>query len=75
MKLTDLKNPLKADKVDVLSPSDWLGSIGYIAFLGACVAIGAKALIKIDNVTPGNITPNGLAGAVAKPATNTVVVY
>ena len=69
MKLAELKNPIKAEKVNVLSVGDWAGSIGYVAWLGLVVALGAKALIAADKVIPGNNTPNALKNAVAEQVT------
>lgn len=74
-KLNEFKNPLTADKVNILSPADWVTSIGYVAFFGAVFAIGAKLLVKADSLLPGDATPNGYAKAVEKTATNNVVVY
>lgn len=74
-KLSEFKNPIVAGSADVLNPADWVKSIGYIAFLGACVAIGAKALVKIDSVTPGTITPNDLAKTISKTEAKTVTIY
>lgn len=74
-KLNEFKNPLTADKVNVLSPADWLASIGYVAFFGVCLAVGAKLLTKADNVIPGKIAPNAYTKAVEEKATSGVVVF
>ena len=68
MKLTELKNPLKADKIDALSPADWLGSIGFVAWLGFVMALGAKTLIAADKLIPGNNTPAYYKRTVAEAA-------
>lgn len=68
MKLTELRNPLKADKVNVLSIGDWIGSIGFVAWIGLVMALGAKALTAADKVLPGNNTPNYYKNVTAEPA-------
>lgn len=67
MKLTELKNPLKADKVNALSLGDWFGSIGFVAWMGLVIALGAKVLMAADKVLPGNNTPNAYKNAVTEP--------
>lgn len=74
-KLNEFKNPLTAEKVNVLSPADWLTSIGYVAFFGAVIAVGAKLLVKADEIIPGKVSPNGYAKAVEVTTPNTVTVY
>lgn len=75
-KLTEFKNPLKADTVELFSISDWIRSIGFVAWMGAVIALGAKLLNKADAVIPGTVTPNGYKKAIADaPKDNGVVIY
>ena len=57
-RLTDVTNPLTSTGGNILSPSDWLSRILYVAWFGAIFMFGAKLLQQADRVIPGNITPN-----------------
>lgn len=57
-RLTDVTNPLTSTGGNILSPSDWLSRILYVAWFGAIFMAGAKVLQMADRVVPGNITPN-----------------
>lgn len=74
-KLTEFKNPVVNKEVNVLSPADWIQSIGYVAFMGLVVAMGAKLLVKADEIIPGNNTPRSYANMVSTPAASTLTVY
>lgn len=76
-KLTEFKNPLKADTVELFSISDWIRSIGFVAWMGAVIALGAKLLNKADAVIPGTVTPNSYKKAIATdaPKNDGVVIY
>lgn len=72
MKLAEVKNPLKKD-INILSPKDWLGSILYVAWLGMVFVLGIKLLMKVDEVVPGNNTPNYFKKTVEPAATGDVI--
>lgn len=76
-KLTEFKNPLKAETVELFSISDWIRSIGFVAWMGAVIALGAKLLAKVDTVVPGNVTPNAYKKTIATdaPKNNGVTIY
>lgn len=74
-KLNEFKNPIVNKEVNVLSPADWVQSIGYVAFLGFAFAMGAKLLVKADEIIPGNNTPKSYANMVSTPAASTLTVY
>lgn len=74
-KLTDFKNPIVNKEVNILSPADWIQSIGYVAFLGFIAAMGAKLLVTVDKYVPGNNTPTNYANMVSTPAASTLTVY
>ena len=76
-KLTEFKNPLKADTVELFSISDWIRSIGFVAWMGAVIALGAKLLNKADAGIPGTVTPNGYKKAIATdaPKNDAVIIY
>lgn len=74
-KLNEFKNPIVNREINVLSPADWLQSIGYVAFLGLAVAMGAKLLVTADKYIPGNNTPASYANMVAAPAASALTVY
>lgn len=75
-KLTEFKNPIRAEKVNALSPAEWVQSIGYVAWVGAVMVLGAKVLVAADKILPGNNTPASYKAAAATPTpTSGVVVY
>ena len=74
-KLNEFKNPIVNKEVNVLSPADWVQSIGYVAFLGLALAMGAKLLVTADKYIPGNNTPVSYANMVSTPAASTLTVY
>lgn len=74
-KLNEFKNPVVNKEVNVLNPADWIQSIGYVAFMGIVLAMGAKLLVKADQVIPGNNTPTSYANMVSSPAASTLTVY
>ena len=74
--ITKVKNPIKADGANLLSPSDWLQQIGWVVMIGAVFALGSKALSAADKFVPGVITPTAMqtaTGAVNVP--DGTVVY
>ena len=74
-KLNEFKNPVVNKEVNVLNPTDWVQSIGYVAFMGLVVAMGAKLLVAADKYIPGNNTPKSYANMVSTPAASTLTVY
>lgn len=74
-KLNEFKNPIVSKEVNVLNPADWIQSIGYVAFMGMVAVLGAKLLIKADQVIPGNNTPTNYTNLVSTPAASTLTVY
>lgn len=74
-KLNEFKNPVVNKEINVLSPADWIQSIGYVAFMGLVIAMGAKLLVKADEIIPGNNTPVSYANMVSSPAASTLTVY
>ena len=74
-KLNEFKNPIVSKEVNVLSPADWIQSIGYVAFMGMVAVLGAKLLIKADSFIPGNNTPTNYTNLVTTPAASTLTVY
>jgi len=72
----ETKNPLTASGGNLLSPTDWISRILFVAWIGAIFAIGSKVLTTADKYIPGNSTPTGMANATVVPsAGSTVVVY
>ncbi len=69
-KLTDFKNPLTASSGNVLDFSMWLGGVLWVVMVGMILALGVKALNKVDSIVPGNNTPN-VAPYKAEPVTGT----
>lgn len=57
-KLTDFKNPLSTNSGSIFDLANWLGGILWVVMVGMIIAIGVKALDKIDKFVPGNQTPN-----------------
>jgi len=57
-KLTEFKNPLTAREGSIFDLTNWIGGILWVAMTGVILALGVKALGKIDNYVPGNQTPN-----------------
>ncbi len=69
-------NPLTSSGGNLLSPTDWISRILFVAWIGAIFAIGSKVLTTADKYIPGNSTPTGMANATVVPsAGSTVVVY
>ncbi len=57
-KLTTFKNPVTAKEGSVLDLSNWIGGIMWVVMVGMIIALGVKALDKLDSVVPGNQSPN-----------------
>lgn len=57
-KLTTFKNPVTAKEGSVLDLSNWIGGVMWVVMVGMIIALGVKALDKLDSVVPGNQTPN-----------------
>lgn len=73
-KLGEVTNPLTAQGGSVLSPSDWISRILFVAWIGAIFAIGSKLLAFVDNYVPGNNTPTGMANATTVVATGETTI-
>ena len=69
-KITEFKNPLTASSGNVLDLGVWLGGVLWVMMVGMIVALGVKALNKVDAIVPGNNTPN-VAPYKAEPVTGT----
>lgn len=69
-KLGEVTNPLTASGGSVLSPSDWISRILFVAWIGAIFAIGSKVLNFADKYVPGNNTPTGMANATVMPTSS-----
>lgn len=67
-KLTDFRNPLAAKEGSIFDLSVWLGGVLYVVMVGMVIALGVKALNKLDSFVPGNQTPN-IAPYKAEPVT------
>lgn len=59
-KIGEVTNPLTASGGNILSPTEWLSRILFVAWIGAVFAIGSKALTSADKFVPGNYTPTGM---------------
>jgi len=57
-KLSTFKNPVAAREGSVLDLSNWIGGVMWVVMVGMIIALGVKALEKLDKVIPGNQTPN-----------------
>lgn len=53
-----LNNPVTQNGGNLLSASEWAGSILWFVRLGLAMAAGAWVLSKVDKVVPGTQTPN-----------------
>lgn len=73
-KLTQFKNPLTKDSGSVFDYTNWIGGILWVVMVGMIISLGAKVLNKVDNVIPGNQTPNIKAYQSANPVTNPVTI-
>jgi hypothetical protein len=59
-KLGEVTNPITASGGSILSPSDWISRILFVAWIGAIFALGSKVLSAADKFVPGNYTPTGM---------------
>lgn len=57
-KITDFKNPLASKEGSIFDLYTWIGGIMWVVMVGMIIALGVKALDKIDSYVPGNQTPN-----------------
>lgn len=72
----ETKNPLTSSGGNILSPTDWISRILFVAWVGAIFAIGSKVLTSVDKYVPGNNTPTGMANATTMPSVGeTVTVF
>lgn len=62
-KLGETTNPITASGGNILSPSDWISRILFVAWIGAIFAVGSKLLSAADKFVPGNYTPTGMQNA------------
>lgn len=74
-KLTRTVNPITSGGGDILSPTDWVQRILWVAMFGAVFSIGAKVLSAADKFIPGDNTPAGYknANAIQAPAGGPVI--
>lgn len=74
-KLTRTVNPITTGGGDILSPSDWISRILWVAMFGAVFSIGARVLQSADRYIPGNNTPAGYRAATATQSVGGPVIY
>ena len=74
-KLGEVTNPVTASGGNILSPSDWMSRILFVAWFGAVFAIGSKLLTAADRYIPGNVTPNAMANATQTVGVSGPLVY
>jgi hypothetical protein len=53
-------NPITTSGGNILSPSDWISRILFVAWTGAIFVFGSKLLSAADKFIPGNNTPVGM---------------
>lgn len=74
-KLTRTVNPVTATGGDILSPTDWISRILWVAMFGAVFSAGAKVLSTADKFIPNDNTPNFYKSATTMPVVNGPVIY
>lgn len=72
-KKVSLNNPVTQNGGNLLSASEWAGSILWFVRLGLAMAAGAWILSKIDKVVPGTQTPNSAVFQTNTPVVSGVV--
>lgn len=66
-KIGQVTNPITAQGGNILSPSEWISRILFVAWIGAVFAIGSKVLSAADKYVPGSYTPSGMQNVTATP--------
>ena len=62
-KLGTATNPIGTDSWNILSPTEWISRILFVATIGAIFVAGSKVLSAADKFVPGNYTPAGMQSA------------
>lgn len=75
MKLTRTINPVTSAGGDILSPTDWVQRILWVAMFGAIFTIGARVLSAADKYIPGNNTPAGYRTATSVSSVSGPTIY
>ncbi len=57
-KLNEFKNPLASKQGSIFDLTNWIGGVMWVVMVGMIIALGVKALDKIDSFVPGNQVPN-----------------
>lgn len=74
-KITRTTNPITTEGGDILSPSDWISRILWVAMFGAVFSIGARLLQAADKYIPGNNTPAGFRTATTTQSVGGPIIY
>lgn len=74
-KITRTTNPITSEGGNILSATDWISRILWVAMFGAVFSMGAKLLSAADRYIPGNNTPAGYRTATTTATVGGPVIY
>lgn len=69
------ENPVTSGSWNILSPTEWLSRILFVATFGIIFVAGSKVLAATDKFIPGNYTPSGMQNTTGAIMSNGPTVY